>query len=272
VLTITRDMILPTTVTALPAPSLVRPQPWPDDPSSRRSAIPVPRAVSGRGRRHHRRTGSGRARYRDRRRQPLRSDRGGKSWFFYPIERLGGITGHRDTARGWMSRHGLRRARSCGGAGGLSAGVVSEKLTRGPLEYAALWQVAQRMTDRPLKFGAICAPALASMLWNEFYEDDKAMILDLCDIHERRAPRYDRRRLPADPGRGTAAPWPCPASGLHRCDLEFPHRGLQSPAHRCQCGDLVHTCWGNPNQQRVHWKVPSYSAPCRISCSSTATC
>jgi hypothetical protein len=20
----------------------------------------------------------------------------------------------------------------------------------------------------------------------------------------------------------------------------------------------VHTCWGNPNQQRVHWKVPSY--------------
>ena len=38
------------------------------------------------------------------------------------------------------------------------------------------------MTDRPVKFGAICAPALASMLWNEFYADDKAMILDLCDI------------------------------------------------------------------------------------------
>ena len=33
---------------------------------------------------------------------------GGKSWFFYPIERLGGIEGHRDTSRGWMSRHGHR--------------------------------------------------------------------------------------------------------------------------------------------------------------------
>src|SRR6202451_3175672 len=33
---------------------------------------------------------------------------GGKSWFFYPIERLGGVTGHRDLSRGWMSRHGLR--------------------------------------------------------------------------------------------------------------------------------------------------------------------
>ena len=26
---------------------------------------------------------------------------GGKSWFFYPIERLGGIHGHRDTSQGW---------------------------------------------------------------------------------------------------------------------------------------------------------------------------
>ena len=33
---------------------------------------------------------------------------GGKSWFFYPIERLGGVCGHRDISRGWMSRHGLR--------------------------------------------------------------------------------------------------------------------------------------------------------------------
>src|SRR5713226_9604379 len=33
---------------------------------------------------------------------------GGKSWFFYPIERLSGVTGHRDTSRGWMQRHGLR--------------------------------------------------------------------------------------------------------------------------------------------------------------------
>src|ERR1700728_3805390 len=33
---------------------------------------------------------------------------GGKSWFFYPIERLGVIHGHRDPSRGWMGRHDLR--------------------------------------------------------------------------------------------------------------------------------------------------------------------
>src|SRR5205823_14764711 len=33
---------------------------------------------------------------------------GGKSWFFYPIERLGGIHGHRSTSQGWMARHDIR--------------------------------------------------------------------------------------------------------------------------------------------------------------------
>src|SRR5204862_6493202 len=108
---------------------------------------------------------------------------GGKSWCSYPIERLGGVTGHRYTSRGWMQRHGLRPGKILWEVQeAYQPGVVTEKLTRGPLEYAALWQVAQRLSDKPVKFGAICAPALASMLWNEFYADDKAMILDLCDI------------------------------------------------------------------------------------------
>src|SRR5262245_54428497 len=82
-----------------------------------------------------------------------------------------------------MARHGLRPGKILWEVQeAYQPGVVREKLTRGPLEYGALWKVAQRMTDRPVKFGAICAPALASMLWNEFYLDDKAMVRDLCDI------------------------------------------------------------------------------------------
>src|SRR3989441_11373865 len=53
---------------------------------------------------------------------------GGKSWFFYPIERLGGVSGHRDTSRGWMQRHGLRpRKILWGGQGGYQPGVRTEK-------------------------------------------------------------------------------------------------------------------------------------------------
>src|SRR5437764_236641 len=62
------------------------------------------------------------------------------------------------------------------------AAVGKERLSRGALEFSALWKVAQRLTDRPVKFGTICAPTLAGMLWNEHYRDEKALIDDLCDI------------------------------------------------------------------------------------------
>ena len=41
---------------------------------------------------------------------------GGKSWFFYPIERIHGVEGHRDTSRGWrasFSRHGSNSSAWC---------------------------------------------------------------------------------------------------------------------------------------------------------------
>jgi 5-methyltetrahydropteroyltriglutamate--homocysteine methyltransferase len=184
---------------------------------------------------------------------------GGKSWFFYPIERLGGVRGHRDTSRGWMARHGLRPGKILWEVQeAYQPGVVREQLTRGPLEYAALWQVAQRMTDRPVKFGAICAPALASMLWNEFYPDDRAMVGDLCDIMN-----AEFRDMVA--------------AGCRLIQVEEPRQHMRSQQADCTDADLefltaefnrqlagvdaeiwVHTCWGNPNQQRVHWHVPSY--------------
>jgi 5-methyltetrahydropteroyltriglutamate--homocysteine methyltransferase len=39
---------------------------------------------------------------------------GGKSWFFYPIERLGGVSGHRDTSEAGCRATGCVPAKSCG--------------------------------------------------------------------------------------------------------------------------------------------------------------
>src|SRR5690242_17626399 len=108
---------------------------------------------------------------------------GGKSWFVYPIERVTGIESHRDTSRGWMRRHNIQPRHNLWEVQeAYQPSVVKHKLGRGPLEYTTLWQMAQPLTDRPVKFGAICAPALASMLWNEYYPDERQLVLDLCDI------------------------------------------------------------------------------------------
>ena len=184
---------------------------------------------------------------------------GGKSWFFYPIERLGGIHGHRSTSRGWMGRHGLRPGHILWEVQeAYQPAVVTETLTRGPLEYAALWQIAQRLTDRPLKFGTICAPGLASMLWNEHYADDKAMVLDLCDIMNAELRELAAAGCPViqveEPRHHGLTTRPdCTDS-----ELEFQTQAFNRQLSGVDAEIWVHTCWGNPNQQRVYWEVPSY--------------
>src|SRR5215469_11239665 len=70
---------------------------------------------------------------------------GGKSWFFYVLERLGGVTRYRDASEAWTSfgfkpGHILWEVMEA-----YQPVVVTEKVARGPLEYAAVWKVAQRL-------------------------------------------------------------------------------------------------------------------------------
>ena len=200
---------------------------------------------------------------------------GGKSWFFYPIERLGGISGHRDTSRGWMSRHGLRPGKILWEVQeAYQPGVVREKLTRGPLEYAALWQVAQRMTDRPVKFGAICAPALAvdaveRVLRRRQGDDPRSL-----RHHERGVPRHGRRRLPADPGGGAAAPHAAPQQpDCTDADLEFLTEAFNRQLTGVERRDLGAYLLGQSRTSSAcTGRCRATSARCRICCSSTAMC
>jgi 5-methyltetrahydropteroyltriglutamate--homocysteine methyltransferase len=184
---------------------------------------------------------------------------GGKSWFFYPIERLGGIAGHRSTSQGWMARHDIRPGKILWEVQeAYQPAIVKERLTRGPLEYAALWQIAQRLSDRPVKFGAICAPALASMLWNEHYTDDRAMVLDLCDIMNAELRELAAAGCPViqveEPRHHGLTTRP----DCSDAELEFQTAAFNRQLAGVEAEIWVHTCWGNPNQQRVYWEVPSY--------------
>ena len=158
-----------------------------------------------------------------------------------------------------MSRHGLRPGKILWEVQeAYQPGVVGEKLTRGPLEYAAIWQVAQRMTDRPVKFGAICAPSMAGMLWNAFYKDDKEMMLELCDImnaelRDMAAAGCPLIQVEEPPHHMRAQQKECTDA-----DLEFLTEAFNRQLKGVNAEIWVHTCWGNPNQQRVHYNVPSY--------------
>ena len=182
---------------------------------------------------------------------------GGKSWFYYVIERLGGITGAQDrpTGGGWKSLrpgHILYEVMEA-----YQPAVVGAKLTGGALQYAALFKTAQRLANKPVKFGAITAQSLAKMLVDRHYGGDRDVILALADIFN-----AELKEVAAAGCRVIQVEEPqhhiAGALGASDKDLEFYTESVNREIAGVNTEIWLHTCWGNPNQQPLHWERPSY--------------
>src|SRR5499433_297749 len=109
-------------------------------------------------------------------------DVGGRSWFSYATERLHGLEGHH-VGRG---RTASSRDKT---AGDIMFEVletrvlpnVTGQVRRGPLEYARVWKVAQRLTRKPVKFGAISGQMVATGVHDAYFKDRRALIMALSD-------------------------------------------------------------------------------------------
>jgi 5-methyltetrahydropteroyltriglutamate--homocysteine methyltransferase len=182
---------------------------------------------------------------------------GGRSWFYYPIERLTGITGHVDRTRaaGWTLRPGhiLYEVMEA-----YQPAVVGSRIEAGPLQYAALWRTAQRFTDRPVKFGAISAQTLAKMLVNRHYASERELILDVADVFNaelRQVAAAGCRVIQVEEPRHHSAT----ADGrVTDDDLQFFTDAINREIRGVDTEVWLHTCWGNPNQQPLYWERPSY--------------
>jgi len=184
---------------------------------------------------------------------------GGRSWFFYAIERLNGIAGFRDTSHfleyaDIKPGHILYEVQEA-----YHSPAVISKITRGPLHYAAVWKTAQKMTDKPVKFGAISATCLPLMLWNEHYANDQDMLMDLAaalneELKEVAAAGCPVIQVEEPPHHFACCATP-PATDK---DLEFYTRAFNREVEGVHTEIWAHTCWGNPNQQSFYWERPSY--------------
>ena len=184
---------------------------------------------------------------------------GGKSWLFYPIERIKGIAGNRDMSPLWASQWGYRPGHILWEvAEAYQPGVVVDRVERGPLEHSAMWKVAQRLTDRPVKFGAITAQALPGMLWNEHYAEYRDLINDLADIMNAElkelASEGCRIIQIEEPRHHFASANPDTTEE----DMRFFTEAFNREVEGVEAEIWVHTCWGNPNQQSIFWDRPSY--------------
>ena len=184
---------------------------------------------------------------------------GGRSWFFYTIERLNGVSGFRDSSHfldyaDIKPGHILYEVQEA-----YHPPAVTDKVTRGPLHFSAIWKTAQKMAGKPVKFGSISATCLPMMLWNEYYKTDHALVMDLAAALNEELRELAEAGCPViqieEPPHHFACCTTPPATDK---ELEGYTQAFNREVEGVNTEIWAHTCWGNPNQQSFYWERPSY--------------
>ena len=196
-------------------------------------------------------------------------DIGGQSWTSYPPHHMSGF----DNVHPRLAR---------AGAGGiafprghilhdyLEARVMPRivgPVDRGEMQYAEIWKAAQRLTDKPVKFGTVTPELVAFAVQDEHYTDIPSRIMAISDAFNREL--HDL----ADAG--------CPVIQMEEPQIhllaargivdkvinpEFMLKVFNNTVKglRAKTEVWCHTCWGNPSQQRMFATVQSYKPALEI--------
>jgi len=190
------------------------------------------------------------------------SDVGGQSWTNYPPRHMGGFDKNPQptpAGKGGLMfppghiLHDYLESRVMPG--------ISGPVSRGDLQYAAMWKTAQRMTKKPVKFGTIGPELVAFAVQDKHYKSIKDRILaitdalnaELNDLANAGCPviQFEEPQIHLLAVRNIVDEVINPAFSVDVFNRTV--KGL-----RAKTEVWCHTCWGNPSQQRMFKEVQSY--------------
>ncbi len=190
------------------------------------------------------------------------SDVGGQSWTNYPPRHMGGFDKNPQptpAGKGGLMfppghiLHDYLESRVMPGING--------PVTRGDLQYAAMWKVAQRMTKKPVKFGTIGPELVAFAVQDKHYKSIKDRILAISDALNQELTelanagcqviQFEEPQIHMLAIRKVVDEVINPSFSVEVFNRTV--KGL-----RAKTEVWCHTCWGNPSQQRMFKEVQSY--------------
>ena len=196
-------------------------------------------------------------------------DVGGQSWTRYPPMHMDGFE-HTHPRLAAVGAGGLAFPRGHVLHDYLEARVMPKivgPVGRGEMQYAEIWKAAQRLTDRPVKFGTVTPELVAFAVQDGHYTDIPSRIMALSDAFNEEL--HDL----ADAG--------CPVIQMEEPQIhllaargivddvinpEFMLKVFNNTVKglRDKTEVWCHTCWGNPSQQRMFAQVQSYAPALEI--------
>jgi 5-methyltetrahydropteroyltriglutamate--homocysteine methyltransferase len=191
------------------------------------------------------------------------ADVGGHSWFSYAPNHMDGFSGA-EAYKIKGGRAGMRGRRGHILHELLEARIMPDltgPVGRGRLQYTSMWKTAQRLTERPVKFGTITPELITMAVRDLHYKDLRTAILAVSD-----ALNEELHEL-ADAG--------CPAIQMEETQIHLlAGKGLTDDVLnpdfmvevfnntvkglRDKTEVWCHTCWGNPASQRIVDEAQTY--------------
>ena len=188
------------------------------------------------------------------------ADVAGRSWHHYPLQRWKGFEGDYFQSGDTVAEHlkyppgtMLNEIYT-----GWRWPKVVDKVEAGPLEYAKIWRMCQARTRKPIKFGSVSAQVMGYFLdlKTDKYKDVREVVWDMAT-----AMNKELRALAAAGCKLIQIEEPTlHFTALHHAeDKEYLQFLVDAWNHETEGLDdveiWIHTCWGNPNMQRVFENV-----------------
>src|SRR5712691_2441227 len=190
-------------------------------------------------------------------------DVGGQSWTSYPPHHMAGFE----------ATHPRLAAVNAGGIGFPRGHILHDYLEarvmprivgpigRGEMQYAEIWKAAQRLTQKPVKFGTVMPELVAFAVQDGHYTSLPDRIMAMSDafneeLHDLadagcQVIQMEEPQIHLLAARGYVDKVINPEFMLKVFNNTV--KGL-----RAKTEVWCHTCWGNPSQQRMFAKVQSY--------------
>ena len=190
-------------------------------------------------------------------------DVGGQSWTSYPPHHMAGFeTQHPKLAK--VGAGGIAFPRGHILHDYLEARVMPKivgPIDRGEMQYAEIFKAAQRLTQKPVKFGTVTPELVAFAVQDEYYTSLPDRIMAMSDafnqeLHDLadagcQVIQMEEPQIHLLAARGYKDPVITPEFMLKVFNNTV--KGL-----RAKTEVWCHTCWGNPSQQRMFGSVQSY--------------
>ncbi len=183
-------------------------------------------------------------------------DMAGRSWHHYPLQRWSGLSG--DTLQSEETRSPWLRYPPGSLLNEIYTGWrwprVVDKIEHRPLDYPKIWRLAQAKTRKPVRFGTCCSQVMGLFLdiHTTKYGDNRQVIWDMAEaMNKELLALKDAGCQVIQIEEPTLHFW-ANTYGAQSDEVKFMLEAFNREVQGLEDIELwIHTCWGNPNMQRV---------------------